>query len=119
MRQSDIFSINSSNSILLNKNKCWMHFAESKSQGIVTLKREHIIVQPHCFGVIELRILELAIESGFPKGTGGTAVLNGDFILPASKRISEKYFFLVILLELFIIKKNNNNNKVKRNIIKF
>lgn len=96
-----------------------MHFSESKSQGTVTLKKEHLIVQAHCFGVIELRILKLAVESGFPKGTRGTAVLNCDFILPASKRISEKYFFLGILLELFITKKNNNDNKVKRNIIKF
>lgn len=96
-----------------------MHFSESKSQGTVTLKKEHLIVQAHCFGVIEQRILKLAVESGFPKETRGTAVLNCDFILPASKRISEKYFFLGILLELFITKKNNNNNKVKRNIIKF
>lgn len=82
-----------------------MHFSESKSQGTVTLKKEHLIVQAHCFGVIEQRILKLAVESGFPKETRGTAVLNCDFILPASKRISEKYFFLGILLELFITKK--------------
>lgn len=101
------FSINSSTSVLLSK-KYWMHFAEFKSQGIITLKREHNTVQPHCLKIIELWILKLAAESGCTvlrggrKGPGGTAWLSWDVTLPASERMSEEHMLLVVLLELLI-----------------